>query len=146
VAALTILSSLVCFPNHYEQLDVLSNKDNEYAPVVMDRTSLKRMIMRDLIKAAQNDAMLDSRLLDARLLAFESISFCSFCREIALCGLAIFLCEELKHQRIESPIRPFILFIVDYLQVSSDGHLKTRRKKKRKKRQDKNVHKETPMS
>lgn len=38
--------------------------------------------------------------------------------EIALCGLAIFLCEELKHQRTESPIRPFILFIVECLQVS----------------------------
>jgi hypothetical protein len=39
-------------------------------------------------------------------------------REIALCGLAIFLCEELKHQRTESPIRPFIVFIVECLQVS----------------------------
>jgi hypothetical protein len=38
-------------------------------------------------------------------------------REIALCGLAIFLCEELKHQRTESPIRPFIVFIVECLQV-----------------------------
>jgi len=38
-------------------------------------------------------------------------------REIALCGLAIFLCEELKHQRAESPIRPFIVFIVECLQV-----------------------------
>ena len=40
-------------------------------------------------------------------------------REIALCGLAIFLCEELKHQRAESPIRPFIQFIVGDLQVKS---------------------------
>ncbi|CAF1045593.1 unnamed protein product [Rotaria sp. Silwood1] len=97
VEALTILSSLVCFPNHFEQLDVLSTKDKEYIPTTMDRTSLKRMIMRDLIKASQNDAMLESR-------------------EIALCGLAIFLCEELKHQRTESPIRPFIVFIVECLQ------------------------------
>ncbi|CAF3004104.1 unnamed protein product [Rotaria sp. Silwood2] len=97
VEALTILSSLVCFPNHFEQLDVLSTKDKEYVPTTMDRTSLKRMIMRDLIKASQHDAMLESR-------------------EIALCGLAIFLCEELKHQRTESPIRPFILFIVECLQ------------------------------
>lgn len=58
---MTILSSLVCFPNHFEQLDVLSNKDKEYIPVPMDRTSLKRMIMRDLIKASQNDSMLESR-------------------------------------------------------------------------------------
>ncbi len=61
VEALTILSSLVCFPNHFEQLDVLSSKDKEYAPSTMERTSLKRMIMRDLIKASQNDAMLESR-------------------------------------------------------------------------------------
>jgi hypothetical protein len=100
VEALTILSSLVCFPNHFEQLDVLSSKDKEYIPITMDRTSLKRMIMRDLIKASQNDAMLESR-------------------EIALCGLAIFLCEELKHQRTESPIRPFIVFIVECLQDQS---------------------------
>ncbi|CAM4909312.1 unnamed protein product [Rotaria socialis] len=97
VEALTILSSLVCFPNHFEQLDVLTNKEKDFAPVPMDRTSLKRMIMRDLIKASQNDVMLESR-------------------EIALCGLAIFLCEELKHQRTESPIRPFLLFIVECLQ------------------------------
>ncbi len=58
---MTILSSLVCFPNHFEQLDVLSNKDKEYLPITMDRTSLKRMIMRDLIKASQNDSMLESR-------------------------------------------------------------------------------------
>ncbi len=32
--------------------------------------------------------------------------------------MAIFLCEELKHQRTESPIRPFIVFIVECLQVS----------------------------
>ena len=43
--------------------------------------------------------------------------FFVFIREIALCGLAIFLCEELKHQRAESPIRPFIVFIVECLQV-----------------------------
>ncbi|CAF0735212.1 unnamed protein product [Adineta ricciae] len=99
VEALTILSSLVCFPNHFEQLDVLSNKEKEkeYVPVTMDRTLLKRMIMRDLIKASQLDPMLESR-------------------EIALCGLAIFLCEELKHQRMESPIKPFILFTVECLQ------------------------------
>ncbi|CAF4597345.1 unnamed protein product [Rotaria socialis] len=100
VEALTILSSLVCFPNHFEQLDVLTNKEKDFAPVPMDRTSLKRMIMRDLIKASQNDVMLESR-------------------EIALCGLAIFLCEELKHQRTESPIRPFLLFIVECLQGQS---------------------------
>ncbi|CAF5040308.1 unnamed protein product, partial [Rotaria magnacalcarata] len=100
VEALTILSSLVCFPNHFEQLDVLTNKEKDFTPVPMDRTSLKRMIMRDLIKASQNDVMLESR-------------------EIALCGLAIFLCEELKHQRTESPIRPFLLFIVECLQGQS---------------------------
>ncbi|CAF4495891.1 unnamed protein product, partial [Rotaria socialis] len=81
-------------------LDVLTNKEKDFAPVPMDRTSLKRMIMRDLIKASQNDVMLESR-------------------EIALCGLAIFLCEELKHQRTESPIRPFLLFIVECLQGQS---------------------------
>ncbi|CAF1014308.1 unnamed protein product [Adineta steineri] len=97
VEALTILSSLVCFPNHFEQLDVLSAKDKEYVPVTMDRTQLKRMIMSDLIKASQNDSVLESR-------------------EIALCGVAIFLCEELKHQRVESPIKPFMTFIVDCLQ------------------------------
>ncbi|CAF4240865.1 unnamed protein product, partial [Rotaria magnacalcarata] len=97
VEALTLLSRLVCFPNHFEQLDVLTNNEKDFASVLMDRTSLKRMIMRDLIKASQNDVMLESR-------------------EIALCGLAIFLCEELKHQRTESPIRPFLLFIVECLQ------------------------------
>lgn len=50
----------------------------------------------------------------------ESMFVCFFFnhREIALCGLAIFLCEELKHQRMESPIKPFIVFIVECLQVS----------------------------
>ncbi|CAF1292177.1 unnamed protein product [Rotaria magnacalcarata] len=100
VEALTLLSRLVCFPNHFEQLDVLTNNEKHFASVLMDRTSLKRMIMRDLIKASQNDVMLESR-------------------EIALCGLAIFLCEELKHQRTESPIRPFLLFIVECLQGQS---------------------------
>ncbi|CAF0804920.1 unnamed protein product [Didymodactylos carnosus] len=109
IEALTILSSLVCFPNHFEQLDVFDPKEKNYSVVTMDRTYLKRMIMRDLIKASEKDTMLESR-------------------EIALCGLAIFICEELKHNRLESPIKPFMLFIVDCLQgqskrsISSDKH------------------------
>lgn len=120
VEALTILSGLVCFPNHFEQLDVLSNKDTEFLPTTMERTALKRMIMRDLIKASQNDAMLESRYEISNEVQKKNDRFC-FSREIALCGLAIFLCEELKHQRIESPIRPFIVFIVECLQVSSSS-------------------------
>ncbi|CAF1505412.1 unnamed protein product, partial [Didymodactylos carnosus] len=99
VEALTILSSLVCFPNHFEQLDVFILKEKDYSTVTMDRAYLKRMIMRDLIKASEKDTMLESR-------------------EIALCGLAIFICEELKHQRLESPIKPFMLFIVESLQTT----------------------------
>ena len=58
---LTILSSLVCFSNHFEQVDVLFNKDKEYIPITMERTSLKCMIMWDLIKASQTDTMLELR-------------------------------------------------------------------------------------
>lgn len=65
VEALTILSSLVCFPNHFEQLDVLVAKDKEYAPATMERTALKRMIMRDLVRASQHDPMLESRSVAA---------------------------------------------------------------------------------
>jgi hypothetical protein len=114
--------------DHSEQSRLLSQSLRTTRRPVQPRQRIRSHHHGSHVVEAHDNARSDSRIakgcqsgIEVPRRLFEwllSIASISLRREIALCGLAIFLCEELKHERTESPIRPFIVFIVECLQVS----------------------------
>ncbi|XP_029849633.3 ral GTPase-activating protein subunit alpha-1 [Ixodes scapularis] len=78
VEAVTLLGSLVCFPNIYRELQVLQCQVSE-PPALTSLTDVKERILGLLLKAGRSDP--------------DGLARCN-----ALCALAIFAYEELSHQ------------------------------------------------
>ncbi|KAL1416578.1 hypothetical protein MTO96_027799 [Rhipicephalus appendiculatus] len=78
VEAVTLLGSLVCFPNVYTELQVLQCTPSE-PPQLVAAASIKELIVDLLLKAGKTDP--------------DGVARCT-----ALCALGIFAYEELSHQ------------------------------------------------
>ncbi|CAN8000270.1 unnamed protein product [Ixodes hexagonus] len=99
--AVTLLGSLVCFPNIYRELQVLQCQGSE-PPALTSLTDVKEHILSLLLKAGRSDP--------------DGLARCN-----ALCALAIFGYEELSHQtnhpRTQEAIGVLLISIRHYNQT-----------------------------
>ncbi|XP_062864110.1 ral GTPase-activating protein subunit alpha-2 [Trichomycterus rosablanca] len=84
IEAQTVLGSLVCFPNLYQQVPSLQSTPKT-PDIVVDRKNIKDYLVSILLKTARNEPSEGARC-------------------IAICSLGLWVCEELGQQKIHPQV------------------------------------------
>ncbi|KAI4875282.1 hypothetical protein NFI96_004784 [Prochilodus magdalenae] len=84
IEAQTLLGSLVCFPNLYQQTPSLQSQD-----IVVGKEDIKGYLLKILLNTARNEP-------------------CEGARCIAICSLGLWVCEELRQEKIHHQVKDAI--------------------------------------
>ncbi|XP_039507062.1 ral GTPase-activating protein subunit alpha-2 isoform X3 [Pimephales promelas] len=88
IEAQTVLGSLVCFPNLYQQIPSLQSVPGS-EDIVVGKEDMKDYLVNILLKTARNET-------------------CEGARCVAICSLGLWVCEELRHTETHHQVKDAI--------------------------------------